>query len=144
MFIRLNFLALSKKKMKPNHDAISALLLYVLPQELVDHFSIIDVREEEDTASLHIYLDEFNSVPVEYSGIDLSPNGFYPESLIKDFPLRDRKVLLHIRRRRWVDRQGRSYSSSWELTAEGTRYSKEFASFLKGLFGYDAHSGSDS
>ena len=63
-------------------------------------------------------------------------NGFYEESTIKDFPLRDKKVVLHVRRRRWKDKEGKSYSRQWELTAEGTRYSKEFANFLKEAFGY--------
>jgi hypothetical protein len=66
----------------------------------------------------------------------LSPNGFYEESTLKDFPLRDKKVVLHIRRRRWIDQDGKSYSRRWDLTAEGTRYSKEFAYFLKEAFGY--------
>jgi transposase len=56
--------------------------------------------------------------------------------MIKDFPLRDKKVVLHVRRRRWVDDAGKSYSRCWDLVAEGTRYSKEFAFFLKGAFGY--------
>ena len=68
--------------------------------------------------------------------MSLSANGFYEASTIKDFPLRDKKVVLHVRRRRWVDKAGKSYSREWELVAEGTRYSKEFASFLKEAFGY--------
>jgi len=54
----------------------------------------------------------------------LLSNGFYEASTIKDFPLRDKKVVLHIRRRRWKDHEGKSYSRQWDLTAEGTRYSK--------------------
>jgi len=64
------------------------------------------------------------------------PDGFYGESTLKDFPLRDKKVILHIRRRRWIDARGKSYSRSWDLAAEGTRYSKEFAFFLKEASGY--------
>jgi hypothetical protein len=92
------------------------------------------LQESEET--LHLYLDEYNRVPQEYQEMKLSPNGFYEESLIKDFPLRDRKVVLHIRRRRWIDSSGKSYSRSWDLVSEGTRYSKEFAIFLKEAFGY--------
>jgi hypothetical protein len=118
-----------------------SLMQYVLPREIVACFSLVDIEEKpfKDTSVLHLHLDENNVIPVEYQDIALFPNGFYPASTIKDFPLRDRKVVLHVRRRRWIDKSGKSYSRRWELTAEGTRYSKEFAFFLKEAFGYQSH-----
>ena len=110
------------------------LIRYVLPPELVSYFDLVDIKELEET--LHLYMDESESVPDEYASLDLLANGFYEESTIKDFPLRDKKVVLHVRRRRWKDPQGKSYSRKWDLTAAGTRYSKEFAYFLKEAFGY--------
>jgi hypothetical protein len=110
------------------------LLRYVLPKEVVESFDLVDLQEQEET--LHLYLDECNIVPENYKDLSLFSNGFYEESTLKDFPLRDKKVVLHLRRRRWVDNEGKSYSRQWDLVAEGTRYSKEFASFLKEAFGY--------
>ena len=101
---------------------------YVLPVEIVDHFDLIDLQETGGV--LNLYLDESAVIPEEHSSHSLSPNGFYEASTIKDFPLRDRKVVLHIRRRRWVDADGKSYSRRWDLVADGTRYSKEFAFFF--------------
>jgi len=115
------------------------LLAYVLPKEIIESFDLVKLEEKEKT--LHLYLDECNVVPDEYKDLSLSPNGFYEESTLKDFPLRRNKVVLHVRRRRWVDASGKSYSRRWDLVAEGTRYSKEFASFLKGTFGYLPDSG---
>jgi hypothetical protein len=106
----------------------------VLPQEIVSSFDLVDLQEEGDI--LHLHLDERNVVPAAYKDLSLLPNGFYESSTLKDFPLRDKKVVLHIRRRRWIDAQGKSYSRSWDLAAEGTRYSKEFAIFLRDAFGY--------
>ena len=113
---------------------IKELLRYVLPKEVVDSFDLVNLHKEEET--LHLFLDECNIIPEEYKEMSLLPNGFYEESTLKDFPLRDKKVVLHIRRRRWVDKAGNSYSRRWDLAAEGTRYSKEFAIFLKEAFGY--------
>ena len=110
------------------------LVRHVLPKELVDFFDLVNIHEQE--GSLHLYLDECNIVPEEYKELCLLPNGFYESSTLKDFPLRDKKVILHIRRRRWIDVQGKSYFRCWDLAAEGTRYSKEFAIFLKESFGY--------
>jgi hypothetical protein len=118
----------------PNEDLLKGLIRYVLPQEIVDYFDLVDLQESVET--LHFYLEEVNVMPEEYRGLSLSSNGFYEESTIKDFPLRDKKVVLHIRRRRWIDESGKSYSRQWELVAKGTRYSKEFAYFLKEAFGY--------
>jgi hypothetical protein len=115
-------------------DMLSTLVKFVLPTELVDCFDLVDIKEEG--AILHLYLDEKDVIPEEYTHLQLSGNGFYESSTIKDFPLRDKKVLLHVRRRRWLDERGKSYSRQWGLAAEGTRYSKEFAYFLKEAFGY--------
>ena len=117
-----------------NESPLKELMRYVLPKELIDYFELINLQESEEV--LHLYLDERNVIPEEYKDKTLSSNGFYEESQIKDFPLRDKKVVLHIRRRRWIDEQGNSCSRKWELAAEGTRYSKEFAFFLKEAFGY--------
>ena len=106
---------------------LKAFFSYVLPKEIVSSFDLVDLQETGGT--LHLYFDECNIVPAEYSALSLLPNGFYEVSTLKDFPLRDKKVFLYLRRRRWIDGEGKSYSRQWDLTAEGTRYSKEFASF---------------
>lgn len=112
------------------------LLSYILPSEFIEYFDLVDVTEEERGTGLllHLYLDEKDIQPDGHT--NLSPNGFYAESCINDFPIRDHRTVLHVRRRRWKDGDGNSYSKNWELTAQGTRHSKEFAAFLKELLGY--------
>ena len=54
--------------------------------------------------------------------------------------IRDKGVDLIVRRRKWYDKQNNRYfSDSYELKAKGTRYSKEFAAFLKGVYGDDSY-----
>ena len=120
-------------------ELVLEFLRYVLPTEIVDYFELIYLQEVDGT--LHLYLDESNKPPAGDNAQSLRPNGFYEESTIKDFPLRDKKVVLHLRRRRWIDEAGKSHSRHWDLVAEGTRYSKEFAFFLKEALGYDPGSG---
>ena len=112
------------------------LLSYILPSEFIEYFDLVDVTEEERGSELllHLYLEEKDIQPDGHT--DLSPNGFYVESCINDFPIRDHRTVLHVRRRRWKDGDGNSYSRNWVLTAQGTRHSKEFAAFLKELLGY--------
>jgi hypothetical protein len=107
------------------------LTSYILPQEINESFELKEVIENE--SGLHIYLEEKGRQPEGYG--KLQPNGFYEETQIRDFPIRDRKVTLHVKRRRWKDSTGKSISKDWELVAKGTRHSKEFAAFLKGMLG---------
>ena len=61
-----------------------------------------------------------------------------PESRqVNDFPIRDHKVVLHVRRRRWLTAEGRNIIlDRYSLLADNTSYSKEFADVLKKIFGY--------
>ena len=64
--------------------------------------------------------------------------GFMEAVEVTDFPIRDHKVILVLRRRRWIDiRTGKSFSLPLQIdiTASGTRYSKEFGVFLKETYG---------
>lgn len=112
------------------------LARYILPQEFEDHFELNDVSEEKVGAEmlLHLYLEEKDEAPEGRE--DLIPNGYYDEMRINDFPIRDHRTVLHIRRRRWKDKGGKTVSKDWQLVAKGTRHSNEFAAFLKEFLGY--------
>lgn len=126
-----------------------SLVSIILPEGILDLFSVINVEEEhtdkiDETGTkvriIHIYLDERDLRPQEWH--DLQPNGFTESRSINDFPIRDRKVVLHIRRRRWLCSDGKSIIlSQADLTESGTSYSKEFADVLKKIFGYIPHTG---
>lgn len=120
------------------------LLGFILPESILDWFEFVNVTEEpiepkKDElfkSRLHIYLDERDNRTNEH--LYLNPNGFTEPTEVADFPIRDHKVMLHIRRRRWKDEAGHNVILNiYPITAEGTRYSEEFAAFLKGSVGYD-------
>lgn len=63
---------------------------------------------------------------------DLHPNGYTEATNVEDFPIRNRKVIIHIRRRRWLDNNGKNVLfDTCPLSAKGTRLSPGLASFLK-------------
>ena len=119
-----------------SENPLLKLLGYILPSEFTEYFDLIDVQEERRGLELllHLYLNEKDVQPDGHT--DLYANGFYDESCINDFPIRDHRTVLHIRRRRWKDAYGKSYSRNWQLVAKGTRHSVEFAAFLKDFLGY--------
>ena len=120
--------------MKENPHLLT-LVKYILPEEIFQYFEITKI--EEQGKELHIYLDENPVIPDVYSSYKLTSKGFHQEAIIKDYPIRNKVCMLHVRRQRWlVEETGQVISREWNLTAEGTRYTKGFATFLKGLIGY--------
>ena len=110
------------------------LIRLLLPEELFDYFTVISIKVEDK--AVHVYLDEIDNKPEAYLNDKLTSKGFHAEVVIQDFPIRKKALFLHVRRRKWlVEATGELVSKSWDLTAEGTRYTKSFADFLKGLFG---------
>ena len=106
----------------------------VLPEEMIDYFEVVGVSKTTET--LDVTLEERDKAPDGYTAEQLRPNGFYQESTVRDYPVRGRKMTFHVKRRRWVETAtGKSVSRRWELVAEGTRFSKEFAAFLKDMLG---------
>lgn len=120
-----------------NNQGLLALAQLILPSEILSNFEVVRVVEE--ASLIRIYLDE--SVKAEYKeNPEIESKGFCEAVTIRDFPIRDKGVDLIVRRRKWYDKQNNRYfSDSYELKAEGTRYSKEFAAFLKGVYGDDSY-----
>ncbi len=125
------------------------LVRFMLPNGILDYFEIMKIEEEitdemDETGTvipiLHIYLDERDLRDVTWH--DLQPNGFTEPRLFNDFLQREHKILLHVRRRLWLDEDGRNVIlESLPLVAEGTCYSVEFADFLKKMVGHQPSDG---
>jgi len=117
-----------------NESLYMTLAKVVLPHELLESFEItkIDAKESE----IHFYLDERMNEDLRKNP-NIESKGFTEVSSITDFPIRDHKVILKLRRRRWLDvRTGKSFQLPLKVAADGTRYSKEFAAFLKETYGH--------
>lgn len=103
-------------------------LALLLPAELVEYFELIDSQVCD--RDIHLFLDE---KPMPPQGVHYNSAGFTEQRVINDFPLRGKTVLLHIRRRKWLDvNSGEIITSQYNLTQLGTQITKEFAYFLKG------------
>ena len=114
---------------------LEILLRHLLPEELFEYFDLVSIQEP-NTKELNLYLDEKKVPPPEHKDKLLISYGFDEPIKVQDFPLRKKSVYLIVRRRKWQEKgTGKIYSRSWDLTAGGSSYSKEFADFLKGLLG---------
>lgn len=112
------------------NDSYQALVRILLPEGILDYFELTKIVES--IPGLNIYLEEKNVTPSEYKDEKLESKGFLPEIYIQDFPIRNQKVTLCIKRRRWeVKDTGQIVSRDWKIVQQGTRMTKEFADFLK-------------
>lgn len=121
-------------------DIYKGLAIYILPDGVTNYFDLVDFSEEAAAkgdqlykTELHLYLDERDNRLEGFAGI--KPNGFTEEKKILDFPVRNRRTVLHVRRRRWLTAEGKNaiveLSDTAKIAYEGTAYSKELALFLK-------------
>lgn len=126
------------------------LISFFLPDGMTDRFEVVKVVEEPNTGTepadvlydsvLNIYLDERDSK--EGDRLGFKPNGFTEPAVVKDYPVRNRKVLLHVRRRRYLDADGRNVIlNQYPLSADGTKVSVEFGFFFKDDDGHAAVDG---
>ena len=136
--------------MNPQYEILAKCLL---PEHMLEWFELtnIEVKPKEKKGNqeqqsegqspnvIHLYLDE-NDLTPENRG-DLRPNGFTPSKIFHDFPIHGQEVLLHVRRRRWLDADGHNVMSEFDFIQESTRCSKELADFLKEAFGDGPYNG---
>jgi hypothetical protein len=111
-------------------DSHIDLLKIFLPELLITHFEIPKYEIKKNI--LHIYFEEKKAIPKEFSLKKVISHGFHKELTVQDFPLRGKTVYLHIKRRRWLDKTTKQVvQRDWNLVAQGTRMTTEFADFLK-------------
>ncbi|WP_374163170.1 transposase [Arcticibacter sp. MXS-1] len=119
------------------HESFKALLPLIIPEGVSDYFQLTD--HKKDTTGIHIYLEEINSIPVEYKTNKLLSKGFFDEVILQDFPIRGQEVYLHVKRRRWWNLDtGKVVHRDWNVVAIGTRITSDFAAFLKAISRYPA------
>ena len=111
-----------------------SLAQIVLPCEVLESFDIVKVESNE--TEIHIHLDE-KLYETLRKDVHFESKGFIPAVSIPYFLFRDHNVILLFRRRKWIDtRTGKSFILPLKIASEGTRYSQEFASFLKETYGH--------
>ena len=106
----------------------------ILPSGFVENFKITSIISND--IDVEISLDEFENLPEDRKGHKFDSKGFLDAVRVREFPLRDKRVNFKVRRRKWYDHTtGEYFTNSYDTVYKGTRYSLEFAAFLKALPG---------
>ncbi len=114
-----------------------AFISYFLPEGLLEHFKITKVEELGEVSTkrmvIQVELEEINLIPKGYDSSLYESKGFYPITIIQDFPVRGKAVYLSIKRRRWrhKERKNDIIHNDYTLIAEGSRLTQELSDFLK-------------
>jgi len=108
---------------------------YVFPLELMEHFEIVSVQELGNVKAKEDYYEVvFEEKPIIPEGVNASEyeSKDFVSKTVQDFPIRGRAVFLEIKRRRWRHKEtGASISRDFSFLAEGSKFTKELADFLK-------------
>ncbi|MFR9547236.1 MAG: transposase family protein [Rikenellaceae bacterium] len=100
-----------------------------LPEFVLENFDAVSYSVTVD--AINIYLDEKAIKPNTKE--KFISKGFTPATKVQDFPARGKAVLLHIRRRKWLNTESNKITTrAYELSHYGTDLSEEFVAFLKG------------
>ena len=98
---------------------LTQLASLVLPSEILERFEIVKIETDEqdiDAMSMTIHLDERMNERYQANEVYESL-GFMDAVSVTDFPIRDHKVVLKLRRRRWKDkRTGESFVEHISVT----------------------------
>ena len=108
------------------------LLRAILPDVLIDNFDVDRFEKSDDR--FDIWLDEKKvQLREDKYNNDVIAYGFGEYHTIQDFPIRGRATYLHVRKRKWLDKDsGEIFSYEWDVSEfDGTRLNSEFVSFLK-------------
>lgn len=118
-------------------NALSLILLEVI----LEWFEVTKIEEEANSKAksdlemrlypkiLHVYLDE--RLVIEATEKGLRPNGYTEATTVSDYPVRNRKLMLHVRRRRYQDKGGKNVLvNKYKLAEDGTRMAVEYGTFF--------------
>ncbi|WP_442913430.1 ISAon1 family transposase N-terminal region protein [Labilibaculum sp. K2S] len=86
--------------MDSTKDHYKLLLQAILPEETFSYFEITQVIIDEKR--LDVLLNELHQLPEEFSSEKLISKGFQSAVMIQDYPIRERMVYLHVRKRKWL------------------------------------------
>lgn len=114
-----------------------ALIGCFLPEGLLENFKITNVEELGEVSTkrmvFQVELEEINIIPKGYDPSLYESKGFYPITIVQDFPIRGKAVYLAIKRRRWRHKEHKNeiIHNDYTLIAEGSRITQELSDFLK-------------
>lgn len=108
----------------------------IFPSELLQYFEITNYEVLCSVSDKQEYwlidMDEKNELPAGYSSLEYETKDFMRPSIVQDFPIRGKGVLLRLRKRRWRHKQTQSIiKRDFTFIAGSSKFTTELSAFLK-------------
>jgi len=106
------------------------------PQEIIEKFDLVKINENSKMYEL-VFEEKQEQIPDSIRGSEVVLDGFCNPLSLLSFPLKGKPTYLVIKRRRWKPKGGGSHvSNEYYFNHPGVKATKEFAAFLKEVFGH--------
>ena len=108
------------------------MLSIFLPEDIFDYFDIKSVRTIDSIITVRLEENAWTpEIPKEHRGKKIVSKGF-KDFLVDDFPVRGKRVKLHLRRRVWkIEGVKELLKRDIPIVFPNTKLDKDFALFLK-------------
>jgi hypothetical protein len=115
---------------------INDLRTLLAPEEIITKFDLVKVKETNKNYEL-IFEEKKELIPEGLIGKEVVLDGFCNSLSLLSFPIKGKPTYLVIKRRRWKPRGGGNhYSNDYYFNQQNVKATKEFAAFLKEVFGH--------
>ena len=114
----------------------NTFLKLLAPEEIIQNFELREVKATNVTYEL-IFEERKELIPTELTIEEAVLDGFCNTLSLLSFPIKGTKTYLIIKRIRWKQKGGeKHYSNEYSFNYPGVKATKEFASFLKEVYGH--------
>ena len=111
---------------------VDELSKYILSPAIIELFEVTEIKDDNKRNRMDIYLDERKVMPSELNAVEAISYGFTTATTVRDFPIRGKSVFLHLRRRKWLNKENNEIiTRKISLTYKGTDLTTDFVAFLK-------------
>ncbi len=108
----------------------------VVPGEILQYFDLVDLKEGVKYYELFIE-EKTHLIPPALIGQESILDGFCNPLSLLSFPIKGKPTYLVIKRRRWKPKGGGAHhSNDYYFNHPNIKATKEFAAFLKEVFGH--------
>jgi len=125
-------------KKKENQQGIQQeMYRLIVPVEILDYFEISNVTSRKEEVEIELY-EKSELIPKALSGKEVVSNGFMNPLILQHFPVMGKRLYLKLIRRRWKEKGDiighTSCQNDYNFTADGTKATASFGTFLKEYF----------
>jgi hypothetical protein len=112
------------------------LLKLIAPEAILKSFDLSEIKETEQRYEIY-FIEKEDLVPLALQGKESVLDGYCNPLTLYSFPIKATPTLLVLKRRRWKPKGGGDhYFNEYEFNPPHVKATKEFAAFLKEVFGH--------